>query len=443
VNFVGSWETLLGKLFARRFVSEWLNDADHSYADIRRYAKSDMYHHFFVEESVLEKGEFLLADKKTAMPKGYLNQPEAWHEQLFSSEVHAVLRESIRQTLVRTCVGEPGRVACAACPLYGDSSSPDCSYTLGDMYAVYAEVAEGIAIIKRDEICPYLLNHATTTAVVEYCARSNVRYVITYNFDTVVEEMLFEAIERGAINRSDTAIHEIHLWTFGRPKDSRRVASGGTVEVYYHQGGCPDDLSALSRSGTIHFFHVHGVSASEMFEGVASQLVFSEHSYQAYQDACFNWSSRVLQSVLTRYPVDAIGFSGTDANFRFVVQGLRQAGMREVFGGGEPAMPEIRLLKASEPYQTAINAQATIELAKQVKAEGRTPDASDKPSKHIVEFFEHMATGMVGDYYRNSHGIDTIWVASYFQVAAALHYAASDRRHGCDLATAAEVVLSA
>jgi hypothetical protein len=397
-TYVGSWKTLLGKLLGRRFVSAWLSEGQ-SFDHISRYINEDCFSGFFTEEGFLEIGEFLLADDSVPKPEGFTQSIAVWQELLFSEQVSDIIQRGISDALKKECLN-------AVCSRYGKClMGHNTTHSYVDIYNVYKDGKEPCGFINK--------NFGTAMSLVEICLKSQTRHVITYNFDTVIEETLYEVIDAGSDDAS--GIRQIHIWTFGSKKSTLEVLHSDRCSVFLHQGTWDDGSKSLTDSGAIHFYHVHGVASGNRIAGESGQLVFSQHSYEVYQDTPLNWSNQVLQYLFSQYRVIAVGFSGTDTNFRYFASHHIKSEVNDFLFGKERDENRIVFLKAKQPYRDAIRAALDKCEPKRI---GNIQD-------RMEERFLSYCTSMVENYYRNYYDISIKWVETYTDIARVLHKALS------------------
>ena len=399
-EFVGDWNALLSKMLLRRFASGWAAKG-HSYADVRvpEEKSARLPIGFFADEGPLEVGEFLLADDSLMTPEQYKADQAAWQERFFSRQVSDVVHESIADKLCESCESTTCSKL-AKCSLHADGK-----HTLGDVYEAFCHMT-GFAAKDDDDVrdCDYLKKALTTMTVVELCARKNVRFVVNYNFDTVVEEMLYGAITKALV---DTDIERIHIWTSGQIDVSNQLLDSRRCKIVLHRGGWVDGAPDLleGAKGSIHFFHVHGIGSGADIPDLGDRLVFSQHSYRAYQDAPFNWSNQILQYVLARHRLIGIGFSGTDANFRHFAWNYMRSMPAPSDREGSSVEQRIVFLKSNNTFR-----ERAEEMA----------DDSD-----LRSFLRDCSADMVERYYGAYYGVHTVWVNSYQELARELHEAAN------------------
>ena len=392
-KFVGGWKELLGVMLGKRFVSDWL-DNEGPYSEVSKYDGAEFFSEFFCEEGFLELGEFLLSDNKAAAPAEYDDKRKAWQEKVFSQQVADIIHDRIGASLGRRC-------DCSACPVKSECPLRSSgAHSLKDVYASYRLFRERVLGPKdKGGACLAVRDFGTAMSVVDICASGRIRNVINYNFDTVVEEALYEAISARAV---ESDIDEIHIWTYGTPREPRTVLSSPSCSVILHQGNWDGDIAYLSSKRAVHFFHLHGVAAGSELVDVSGQLIFSQHSYTTFQECMFNWSNVVMEYLLSRFSVIAVGFSGTDPNFRLSVTNHLRSTMEGLSAYESVPREEVLFVKAVEPYRGAI--------------EKRIPDGSPE----IVTAFLEYCKGMVSDYYLGYISVSTQWVDGYVDVSDAL-----------------------
>ncbi len=394
-EFVGDWNTLLGKMLARRVASSLMAEGM-PYATVEKLTVAEAYKaftHFFSDEGYLEIGEFLLADDSLEAPERFKDDLPAWQERIFSRQTEDVIRESVSESLKRMCP-DSSCDAVKPCPLQEDGE-----HTLANMYDVYSQTIDSVKSAKERD-CAHLDRYLTTMAVVELCAKKGVQYVVNYNFDTVVEEMLCETIDSRLV---ESRIREIHIWSDGTKTSPQKLISKSNCSVILHQGGWSEGIETLRSNKSIHFFHVHGVVSRFSGLDAECQLVFSQHSYRAYQNSPYNWGNQVLQYLLSQFDMVGIGFSGNDQNFRHFTSRYAITMLRDfaVESRERDVRKRIILVKSKKTHQKA--------------AKDMTGDHEVR--EHLVEHTTHM----IEKYYASYYGVQTVWVEDYWEIAKMLH----------------------
>jgi hypothetical protein len=392
-------------------MSAWLSEGQ-PFSDVSAFVGDDCFSKFFTEQGYLELGEFLLADETVPAPAGRGVDGKTWQEVLFSRQVTDIIQVGTREALKKACEKESCKHE-DTCPFKKEGA-----HSLEDVFAVYSQHATS---------CDFIGEYSTSAAITELCAVAGVRYVVTYNFDTVIEEMLYDALTSGRLGNK-SKVREIHIWTFGALSTEEKVLddSGSTsCSVILHQGAWEDPTS-LRSANAIHFFHVHGVAPGEWLlkeVDIASHLIFSQHSYEVYQGSLYNWSNQVMQYLFSKYNVLAVGFSGTDANFRSFMLNHNKSPMKGLLVDAQPHVTKTFFLKARQPYREAIK--------KALSSDGKKCAADTQ--ERLTNFFLKYCTDMIENYYKSYYKIGIEWVDDYTDVADTLHdvaLAANGRRAG-------------
>ncbi|MEE1160019.1 MAG: thiamine pyrophosphate-binding protein, partial [Atopobiaceae bacterium] len=353
----------------------------------------------FSEEGYLEVGEFLLADDPLLVPDDYSAQKIAWQERLFSRQVSDVIHMRTDEELRRFC-GNRHCEKSASCLLAQNEK-----HTFAQLFEVYSKTPSFASdAAKQVTSCDFVVRHYTTMAVVELCALKNLRFAINYNFDTVVEETLYEVLVKRLV---DSTIHEVHIWTYGTGTSETTMRSEEGYSLVLHQGGWTEGIESIARHDAIHFFHVHGVSTDWNQEAQAGTLVFSHHSYRDYQSAPFSWSNQVLQYLFSLCNIVGVGFSGVDPNFRYFAANYAASTENDANMPSSSAAGNVTLIRSEDSYR---------EAAKNITG-----------NRDVAGFLEKQAKGMVEKYYKRYYKVDINWVSSHLDVAKALHFAATER----------------
>lgn len=399
LKFVGTWDQLLGTMLGERFIHRWTSDG-HDASMVSGLKNKDVFSNFFDNEGYLEKGEFLLAEQ----PEPTVSE----REKAFSMAVDAMIQRSIAARLGKQCArGSAGSCKKArersGCPLTRSGKR-----TLGEVFRAYQLFCDMDKDGDDLRECALVNGVDTTMALVELCATGKVRYVINYNFDLVIEEALWHVLEGVLATpaaHATTPIDAIHVWTYGRSKEQEEIRAGSKCRVVLHRGRWQDDVECLKDPSAIHFFHVHGVASGPTITSAAGNLVFSQHSYEEYQDSPLNWSNQVLDHMLARYDVIGVGFSGVDANYRYFAKLHNGASRNALFGesGGAGPNKQTILLKAKAPYRNSIKAE---------------PCVSDDA---MADTFLEYCCEMVTNYYSGFYHIRTVWADEYADVAEVVH----------------------
>ena len=273
ISLVGSWTQLLNELAVLRCCDEHRRDNTSVSIDIdamRSFIYKNVRDKAFLPNSTntLEQGEYLMYDALDETAEKLDQHDQAlskyWREMFFSAQTYIVVSKSIDRKLKKK--------------------------TIVDHFIEWE---------KDHSIKPDI---ASLASLVELCIKKNVKEIITYNFDTMLDQLLSNEV----------------VWTYFGKKNQQK-----NVEVYSYPDGknvgkfCK---KKYANRDTIRIYHVHGILDKDL--GI-SPIVFSENSYLEYQECVLNWSNVRIADALIRSPVLCVGFSGTDPNFRYLCRLLK------------------------------------------------------------------------------------------------------------------------
>ena len=223
-------------------------------------------------------------------------------------------------------------------------------------------------------------NYATLHAVLKLCLKYRIHHVITYNFDTVFEELLVSKAVREAMGEIQDI--KVQLRSYFQPQ-------GVDLEGFY-QG--------LQDNDTICVDHVHGILHEDLEQ--VRPIFFSENSYRSYQGNGPHWSNQVLSQALGATDLFCVGFSGTDANFRYLIR-LHKAMLRG-FLTQDQQTHRIYLTESME------------KLKKHYDAKDRVQTNDDK---HLFCVCLEKALEMIENYYEHQFNAVYIWAHNYDDLA--------------------------
>jgi len=357
--FVGDWRTLLNKLLVMRCSSVLLNTPEEElksgdmalskskFTELKDYILHLDAPFLSANTSPLEIGEYLMYDPDDDAPNvGVINE-DIYRETFFAEQVRHIILNNIAEKT---------------------EGNPIDEYFL----AHYKE--------------PYL---ATLASVISLCLRKDIRHIITYNFDTILDQLLASK----KIREKFKALHvpvEIHAYTY---QDAEPVLLLKSV-------------SSEESEIVINIYHVHGIINNEIKEPQLP-IIFSENSYQSYQQTSLNWSNIRLADIMSRFHTLCIGFSGDDANFRMLRHFLSQREENPVMGeiGQKKEMYLMKVfdkdinnladsVKANEHQECAYACVKTYfniinaYFEKQLNTHIVWSDGYDEMAKQIVQFSE-------------------------------------------------------
>ena len=303
--------------------------------------------------NVLEQGEYLMDDKNDISFPIDSNVEEEWRELFFSAQVKYVLNKLI-------------------------SEKTNCTQNIGERVdATFI----GSYFIESKDIDKKV---GTLREVLRICLAGDVQHVITYNFDTVLEDLL----------TNDAVCNALAFNPENCP----------SIEVYTYNDKRIEELSKKrpNEEKTIRIYHVHGIAYEDEVTPL-DRIIFSEHSYSDYQRDILNWSNLRIASVLSTHCLLCVGFSGTDANFRFLTRNMANMKKRREFSNSNAKLLKVWLTRAFEStflessMNGNINAYACF--------------------KTYTDSFEY--------YFKNNFGINILWAENFVKMADKLKYFAN------------------
>ena len=361
-EYVGDWGELLNELAIMRvndtLVRQWgALDDEINIGKLKEYLLDEKG--FFPKETnVLEQGQYLMDDDRDASyPILYQQEQEVeWREIFFAAQVLQAVDNCINKKL--------------------DGSE------LGKHYINYIDDVKNKFLSKHAKIDNCVNRDlGTLHAVLHICINGNVEKIINYNFDTILERLL-----------CDDAVCE-------------KVAPGSaailpSINVYSYSNEPISKLSKRRKSGrTINIYHVHGIAYTDP-EHPIQPLIFSEHSYLEYQNALMNWSHLRIAEVLSTDNLLCVGFSGADANFRYLSRILYQL--------------------QKKPYLIGTGKKHKVWLNFTYKSfKASFMDGSKNGDYRAFACFETF-TDSVTNYFRNEYGVSVLWSESYDDMAEKL-----------------------
>ena len=252
--------------------------------------------------------------------------------------------------------------------------------------AVEIEVAVFERLAEQAADALWRPNYGTLYQLLKLCAVGSVREVITYNFDTIFDRLLINPDIQHCLGATTI-----------RP-----------VQVYSFHNELPVELKGANtdrkNTNAIRIYHVHGILDSE--EDKEKRLpdmpvIFSENSYQTYQNRVMNWSNIRIAEAINTYDLLCVGFSGTDANFRNLVQLCRQLQDNPIFAS-EKNPHKVYLMRACKAdvdrFTTAIDKFTSEDL--------------ECAYWCVDTYFD-----LVQTYYNNQLGMILLWSEDYDHMA--------------------------
>ncbi len=234
-------------------------------------------------------------------------------------QVHVLIERSIGEYISSKCEG------CIDCPACEQCDLRESKFNSSDKFSDYYQHIMTLKNTVKDEKerCKRKMALSTLDAVLKLCLQGNIRQLIVYNFDDLIEQLLVSKDVRDIYTTNTEVV--VNAYSYGGMKKEEKNG------VNYHFGMFPLSFSEepTSPKRTISLYHVHGIVA----DGITPiPLVFSEHSYIEYNEIAFNWSNQIIMDILTRFNLLTVGFSGTDSNFRTIVKSLKSAKSSSMFG---------------------------------------------------------------------------------------------------------------
>lgn len=374
-GLVGNWKELLNELAIMRCGSQACKSDDAWKPDkprlnqLRDYIKKVKDASFLpVDTGVLEQGEYLMYDPDD-MEAQHLNRQtasdERWRERCFAAQVGDAIRclthkhlcdargkmpKTLEKDFEDWCDNSADDVfgvrrrdvsnndACVKAlkdqkitaealaeklqDRYGLSTDladlrAEAAKTKADAAEIEAAVFERLAAQAADAL--WRPGYGTLYQMLRLCALGGVQEVITYNFDTIFDRLLMD------------------------PDIQRRLGAKATrpVQVYSFHNERPVELKGANtdrkNADAVRIYHVHGILDGEEDKEARlpdMPIIFSENSYQTYQNRVMNWSNIRIAEAINTYDLLCVGFSGTDANFRNLVQLCRQLQGTPIFASG-------------------------------------------------------------------------------------------------------------
>lgn len=476
-KFVGTWSELLNQLLCTRMVNRWLEPnykldvelvSEHgnnrNLDGMKDIVQNMDRFSFFDGEGTLEQGDYLLSDDREQNVFHSEEERQAWQEKYFSRQVSLVLEKKIRDFCTSPLKGMEDSCkdkACRdTCLIYKTGRAENVAEVFLNLKKANENVPFSNRQERQDVFSECRLYHELSTlmAVAELCLSGAVRFIINYNFDTVIEQILADDRVLGLYGRTPDRKLHIHIWTYGSDKRSLISFSGTTsdtkqadgyaatkvselYQIHYHIGEEWIFQTQKTDEDVVHFFHVHGVCGEPdgwMHAGNGANmirpLVFSEHSYTEYQKAGFNWSNRTLSNLMSNFSILTVGFSGVDANFRTIARAMKNSDFPRILLGDDGSAdsrrqdsdsgksggldhPRIILLRAKQEHVWKF--KKTVEDSAVVAAAGGQVVSPELQGDQI-KVFSNIYERMVENYYRHYFDITVFWEEDFDCIAGFL-----------------------
>lgn len=316
--FIGDWRLLLNKLLVMRCSSVLLNMPEKElenegemllkskFTELEDYILHLDAPFLSANISPLEIGEYLMYDSDDDSPNvGVINE-DIYRETFFAEQVRHIILNNIAEKAERKPIDEYFLEHCRE---------------------------------------PYL---STLVSVVRLCLKKDIRHIITYNFDTILDHLLASKKIREKFNALHVSV-EIRVYSYQKAEPVFQLTSVS-----------PEESEVI-----INIYHVHGI-INDKIEKNQLPIIFSENSYQSYQQTSLNWSNIRLADIMSRFHTLCIGFSGDDANFRMLRRFLSEREDNPVMGEIDPKK-EMYLMKVFDKdinnLANPVNANAHQECA--------------------------------------------------------------------------------
>lgn len=321
-SIVGSWTGLLEKLTKMRYLTRWNKEVGNNQLAELLNQKPNVP--LYPSTDVLEQGEYLLLDGNDHCC--YIEGPyeTRWREQFFMEQVHVLINRSIEAYISSNCDGCNECTTCNQCVLREQGKAKEL-FPNADSFPCYYRYVMTLPNTAKEEKeqCKRKKALSTLDAVIRLCLQGDIRQLIVYNFDDIIERLLTsKCVQQMYATNSEVTVK---VFSYGGVK--KEFQKG----VHYHFGMFPLSFCGDEepQKCTISLYHVHGIVADDI---TPIPLVFSEHSYIEYRELAFNWSNQIIMDILTRFNLLTVGFSGTDSNFRTIVKSLKSANSSSMFG---------------------------------------------------------------------------------------------------------------
>jgi len=302
LDFVGEWNELLNKLALLRVSDTLAQQWSHrnklpppNLNDLFDYIEAQGS--FFPKEiDVLEKGEYLLEDPNDFSYTRRHNMTDVietkkerdWKESFFAEQVYHSIEKSLNEKIKNESLGN---------------------------YFIQ-QIDSNDLVGKKDK------KMETLRHVLGICLSGKVEHVINYNFDTILEKLLIDHNVCRKIEPCEDKWPVIEVYAY----NDKRIRS-----LYNDRSGVA--TSSTQPRKILRIYHVHGIAHKDEEHPYLTQpLIFSENSYLEYQRTLLNWSQRRIADVMQNNNLLCIGFSGTDANFRYLARMMNTIHNNSVLG---------------------------------------------------------------------------------------------------------------
>lgn len=331
-SYVGDWKSLICRLFQQRCYDRYCEEMVDDKEDQQKKMHRDLQNLEFKSAnhiSPVEFGEYLLLDahdlsddiKDEATRK-------LWREVYLASQIQ-ILMPDMKQSIKE----------------------------IVDNYNPFINTLDAVLTL-----CLRRLNTSTP-----------IQHLITYNYDTVIDECL----------RSRAFLKKVYQSCNYEPP---------TIQVYSN----PDEAIPFVCKGEkkINIYHVHGMLTEN---DSPAPVVFSESSYDLLTEQQYAWANQIQAELYLRFPLLFVGFSGHDPNFRRLLKAITR---------GNKIPCSYLFLRISDLEDMLI-----VKKRCHIGA-----DAKNLASRVLRETTEY--------YYKEMYNIKVIWYSNYSEIAEFLMFLA-------------------
>ena len=417
-QLVGEWNTLLNEIasgiFFNKILEQCKEEKTYSFGKIRLIGTdvhdflNNLWEGFPGNISVLEKGEYLAAQcdrslkDKNIIQQFYDSSDKGphWRELVFAEITLDVSRRLIAENIEK---GEKKKDPSKDAKI----DLPKLEEHLVDFYLDMVNerdkiLAEGK---KVGSDSPFKMIESLE-AVVNLCFSGKISHIINYNFDTILEVLLF----------SDK-VYEYYKSKGGIPLQ---------LEVYNPFGDHEKPVSLFVQNTdstmchTIRIDHVHGLLDARLPE--ISPIVFSEESYINVRRTALHWSSLAIAKAVTEGSILCIGFSGEDDDFRTICQRMMDNngfGYSRMDSSTKSISSHIFLVASLNSRIGKLKNPLKEKINQRNRPVGTEPQVSEKEKACIYELFDSYVD-MVERYFKDHLNVQIVWIKDRPDIPALL-----------------------
>lgn len=417
-QLVGEWNTLLNEIassiFFNKILEQYKEEKIYPFGkivingtDVHEFLKN-LWEGFPGNISVLEKGEYLAAQcdrslkEKQTIQQFYDSYDKGphWRELVFAEITLDVSRRLIAENISKAKnMKDPGKDVKIDLPRLEDF--------LVDFYLEMTnERDKALAAGKKVESKSPFKMIESLEAVVNLCFSGKISHIINYNFDTILEVLLF----------SDK-VYEYYKRKGGIPLQ---------LEVYnpFCDHEKPVSLFVKDKDSTerhtIRIDHVHGLLDARLPE--VSPIVFSEESYINVRRTALHWSSLAIAKAVTEGSILCIGFSGEDDDFRTICQRMMDNngfGYARTDSSTKSISSHIFLVASLNSRIKKIRKPLEEKILLRKRTDEGDPKVFDEEKVCIYELFASYID-MVERYFKDHLNVQIIWIKDRPDIPALL-----------------------